>query len=138
MTQDEADQGAMLDHRIPTETAPGADSTAAVGHPGTFRPCRFCGVAVAQPKRRDIVKDFCSDRHRAAFRDQQVQHAIRTALAAIQEAAGEFERLVSRLDGAAGLLERYQRKPRKDRPPKAPAEPSKALTDALGVLLGKK
>lgn len=103
----------------------------------TFRACRFCQTPVSQPKRRDMVKDFCSDRHRAAFRDAQVQHAIQTAQDAMAEAGAEFERLAARLTGAADLLERYRKHGSRPRPAKQPAEPSQELTKALAALLPK-
>lgn len=97
-----------------TEQQPAAESTATVGHPGpVFRPCRHCQVPVEQPKRKNQVKDFCSDRHRAAFRDAQVQAGIREAQAvvvetqaAIQGTRDELERLEARLTAANQLLER--------------------------------
>ncbi len=85
------------------------------------------------------MKDFCSDRHRAAFRDSQVQAGIREAQTAIQEARdeiaqtiGNLEQLDARLAGATQLLERGlrhgRRKPKAERPPVQPsAELSKAL-----------
>lgn len=83
------------------------------------RPCRHCQVPVPQPKRRGQVKEFCRDAHRAAFRDAQVQAAMKEARAALEEASGELARLSARLDGAMQLLERYERHPRK---PKAESE----------------
>lgn len=97
---------------MPTDSPP-VDSTAPAPAPGVFRPCRFCQIPVLQPKRKDTVKDFCSDRHRAAFRDAQVQHALKEAQAAVEETSSELARLSARLDGAMQLLARYQRQPRK-------------------------
>jgi len=96
------------------EQQPAAVSTASDGQPDdVFRNCRHCGVPVLQPKRRGQVKDFCSDRHRAAFRDAQVQAGIREAQAAIQETRDEIaatrdnlERLDARMLAATQLLER--------------------------------
>jgi hypothetical protein len=99
------------------DVTPAAEATAAPPAPvPTFKPCRHCQVPVEQPKRRGQVKDFCSDRHRAAFRDAQIQGAMKQAQAAIEETSGELARLSARLDGAMQLLERYQRhgtRPRK-------------------------
>lgn len=81
-----------------------------------------------------MQKDFCSDRHRAAFRDAQVQHAIRTAQEAMAEAGAEFERLAAKLTGAADLLERYRKHESRPRPARKPAEPSRELSTALKAL----
>lgn len=92
-----------------TEDGQAGDSTATAV---AVRPCRFCQQPVPQPKRRGQVKDFCTDAHRAAFRDAQVQHAMREAQAAIEETSGELARLSARLGGAMQLLQRYERHPR--------------------------
>lgn len=81
-------------------------------------PCRFCGVPVEQPKRRDITKEYCSDRHRAAFRDAQVQAAVRNALQACQDAADAMAEHQARLEGAMQQLARFARKSRKSPPEK--------------------
>lgn len=95
---------------------PAAEDTA--GRPDVL-PCRFCQVPVTQPKRKDIRKDFCRDAHRAAFRDAQVQQAVREALAAgqevrdvIEDAMGRLDQAAARMHGAMQLLARYQRHPR--------------------------
>jgi hypothetical protein len=76
------------------------------------KPCRHCGGPVVAPKRRGIVKDFCSDKHRAAFRDHQVaaavqeaQRAIEDTKDAIEDTRSELARLEARLTGARQLLE---------------------------------
>lgn len=73
------------------------------------RPCRFCQAPVQQPRRRGQVKDFCTDRHRAAFRDQAAQAAVQNARDAIRETIDEVNRLVARLEGSDQLLARFQR-----------------------------
>lgn len=111
------------------------ESTATVA---TTKPCRFCQALVEQPKRRGQVKDFCSDRHRAAFRDSQIQAGIREAKAALQETRDELERLQARLDAADQLLDRGLRqgtRPRKLAEPKT-VQPSAELTKALDAILG--
>ena len=65
------------------------------------------------PKRRNVVKDFCSDRHRAAHRDALIAAQIKSAEDAITEAAqvivdmrDELERQLAKLAGAQAMLER--------------------------------
>lgn len=79
------------------------------------RPCRFCQTLVTQPTRRGQVKDFCTDRHRAAFRDGQVQAGIQNARDAIRETIDELGRLTARLEGSDQLLARFQRHSRRPR-----------------------
>lgn len=91
-------------------------STGAEATPGVVyqeRPCKHCGGPVVAPKRRGVVKDFCCDRHRAAFRDASIAKAIEQAEAVVVEAGNamldlrnELDRQVARLTGAMGLLER--------------------------------
>lgn len=121
------------------QAAPAGESTATAT---PTRPCRFCQIPVPQPKRRGQVKDFCSDRHRAAFRDAQVQAGIREAQAAIQETRDEISRLDARLSAATQLLERGlrhgRRTPRAERQPVQPsAELAKAFT-SLGIEAAEK
>jgi hypothetical protein len=93
----------------PETPSPGPSGADGPGHPETVpvRPCRLCQVPVPQT-RKGTVKDFCCDRHRAAFRTQRVQRAIADAQAALDEAAGELARLAARLDGAQRLLAPFQ------------------------------
>jgi serine phosphatase RsbU (regulator of sigma subunit) len=76
------------------------------------KPCRHCGGPVEPPRRRNVTKDFCCDRHRAAFRDAQVaaavmeaQRVVVDARAAIEATRQELERLEARLTGAEHLLQ---------------------------------
>lgn len=111
---------------------PGEDTAA---HGPENKACRNgCGNTVPPPKRRGLIKEFCSDRCRAAFREKQIQAALREAVEAVDEAAGELARLSARLDGAKLLLARYQAKTTRPRKPRQPAA-SPVLTKALGVLL---
>lgn len=122
------DQDATAGESTPLPAGPGADE---------FRPCRHCQVPVRQPKRRGQVKDFCTDRHRAAFRDSQIQAGIRAAKAAVQETRDELERLLARLDAADQLLDRGLRhgtRPRK----LATVDPSAALLQDLKADLEEK
>jgi hypothetical protein len=88
-------------------TAPAADST-----PGT-RPCRHCGIDVPQPKRRGQVKDFCSDRHRAAYRDNLVQEAHRNAEAVLAEGRDFIQGWLPKMQTALDDLARFRRKGRR-------------------------
>jgi uncharacterized coiled-coil protein SlyX len=120
------DKGAtMMDDPVaPQNGEPDAEATAQ--HP----PCRNCGGPVVPPKRRGLVKAFCKDRCRAAYRDKRIAAAIaEVALAvaetrqAIDQVTGELDRLVARLDGAAQLLD--QTRPKK----KTQGEPKRLDTD---------
>lgn len=69
------------------------------------------------PRRKGLVKDFCSDRHRAAHRDATIAAQIRAAETAIKDAGlaivdirDELERQVAILTGALAMLERCQPK----------------------------
>ncbi len=69
------------------------------------------------PKRRGVVKDFCSDRHRAAFRDATIARQIEAAEAVVVEAGhvlvdmrNELDRQVARMTGALAMLERCRPK----------------------------
>ncbi|MGE0430533.1 MAG: hypothetical protein AB7P11_21225 [Hydrogenophaga sp.] len=81
------------------------------------RPCKHCGGPVVAPKRRGVVKDFCSDRHRAAFRDATIARQIEAAEAVVVEAGhvlvdmrNELDRQVARMTGALAMLERCRPK----------------------------
>ncbi len=71
------------------------------------RPCRFCDAPVPQPARTTRPKEFCSNAHRAAYRERERQDAIRAALDSIDELEAETERLVAKLHGARQLLARF-------------------------------
>lgn len=90
------------------ERAQEAESTAPTVVP-TFRSCRHCQAPVQQPTRRGQIKDFCNDRHRAAFRDNLVQGAIQEAKTVLAEASAELAQWSARMDGAMALLDRYAR-----------------------------
>ncbi len=117
------------------------------GQEPVFRNCRHCGQPVQQPTRRGQVKEFCSDRHRAAFRDAQIQAGIREAQAAIRDTRqalsdtrDELERLDARLVAADQLLERGLRhgtRPRKTAEPK-PVDPAAELLKDLRADLEEK
>lgn len=82
-----------------------------------------------------MVREFCTDRCRAAYREKQIQAAMKEATDAVEEAAGELARLSARLDGARQLLERYRAK--RTRPRRRPAAGgSPELAQALNTLLG--
>ncbi len=66
-----------------------------------------CGIVVP-PARRGGVRKFCSDRHRAAYRDLMIQLAVRETQAIVQEARDEMERLGARLAGAMAQLQKLQ------------------------------
>lgn len=93
------------------------------------RPCKHCGGPVVAPKRRGVVKDFCSDRHRAAFRDATIARQIEAAEAVVVEAGqvlldmrNELDRQVARMTGALAMLERSR--PRRMRHPAQPSTES--------------
>lgn len=90
-------------------------------------PCKYCGGPVTPPKRRGLVKDFCRDRCRAAYRDQRLAQAAQQAQQAVQECRATIQagmvtvegvladiaQTEARLAGAAQLLERLTaKKPR--------------------------
>lgn len=114
------------------------ESTATMGSldqdgPGV-KPCRFCQAPVQQPTRKGQVKDFCTDRHRAAFRDSQAQAAVQNARNAIQETLDELARLSARLKGSDQLLARFQRHGRRPRSVRKPAATYAAdLAKALDI-----
>lgn len=95
-------------------------ATPAEATPGVVyqeRPCKHCGGPVVAPRRKGLVKDFCSDRHRAAHRDATIAAQIRAAETAIKDAGlaivdirDELERQVAILTGALAMLERCQPK----------------------------
>jgi hypothetical protein len=60
-----------------------------------------------------MVKEYCSDRHRAAFRDSQVQAALQAARDSVQAAVDALAEHQARLEGAMALLDRYRRQPRR-------------------------
>lgn len=66
-----------------------------------------CGLVVP-PARRGGVRKFCSDRHRAAYRDLMIQLAVREAMAIVQEAQDEMDRLSARMEGALAQLRKLQ------------------------------
>lgn len=75
-------------------------------------PCHFCGGPVVAPRKKGLVKKFCRDKCRAAFRDRAIVQAVEAARAAITdcqdclgEVAGEVERQQARLKGAWQLLD---------------------------------
>ncbi len=103
----------------PQAEVPAAADATAIRPP---LPCRFCHIAVDQPKRRDMVKEYCSDRHRAAFRAAQVQLAIQTARETVQAAVNALGEHQARLEGALALLARYEPKKRPDRAAKPAAD----------------
>lgn len=111
------------------EVSHGAEATPGVVYQD--RPCKHCGGPVVAPKRRNVVKDFCSDRHRAAFRDASIARAIAQAEAVVVEAGhamldlrNELDRQVARLTGALGLLERCRPKARAAAQPSTESEPN--------------
>lgn len=89
------------------------NATPAAEYSPQTRPCRFCEKPVTQPKIKGRIKDFCSDSHRAAYREREHQAAITTCLEVIDEVRNENERLMATLNGAATVLERFKKKPAK-------------------------
>lgn len=79
--------------------------------------CLFCGAPLSAPSRRGLTKRFCNDRHRAQYRHQQFDLAIRQVSQACEEAGAELARLAARLEGAEQLLIRLQRSDRKSAHP---------------------
>lgn len=78
------------------------------------KPCRLCEAPVEQPEGRNKgLKDFCSPRHRAAYRNQEQQKAILAVEEAFEDLAGMIEQGMAKLHGAQQLLDRFKRKPRK-------------------------
>jgi hypothetical protein len=88
-------------------TAPAGDSTPAT------RPCKHCGIDVPQPKRRGQVKDFCTDRHRAAYRDNLVQEAHLNAEAVLGEVRAFMEGWLPKMQTALDELAKFRRKTRR-------------------------
>lgn len=73
------------------------------------------------PKRRNVQKDFCSDKHRAAYRDATIAAQIKAAEDAIAEAGhaivdmrDEMDRQLAKLTGALAMLERCRPKRLRD------------------------
>lgn len=56
-------------------------------------PCKFCGGPVVAPKRKNLVKEFCCDKHRAAWRDDQLAKSVQNVLASVEEFGAEMERM---------------------------------------------
>lgn len=72
---------------------------------GTQAPCEHCHGPVIPPKRKGLVKRFCSDRCRANHRDQRIQRAVDLLDEVADEVQGELDRLQARLRGARTLLQ---------------------------------
>lgn len=68
--------------------------------------CLHCGTPIA-PARRGGTKLFCTDRHRAAYRDQAVRHAIQAARDAIVQHVGELARSQAAMEGALAQLDKF-------------------------------
>lgn len=90
----------------------GVDPGAGDDHTVVLRPCRFCDAPVEQPtgRHRKLVKDFCSPKHRAAFREREHQKALALAVEAIDNAEGAVGQAMAQLQGARAALERFQKK----------------------------
>ncbi len=98
----------------PKAAQPGGNAeSSATQQPSVFRTCRFCDAPVLQPKRVGAVKDFCSDRHRAAYREQERQKALAMAIQAMTSMGDAIEQGVAALNGAAQVLARFQKQDRK-------------------------
>ena len=91
------DNGVAGRQGLPHEDAKPAEAT-----PDDYQPdpCKFCGGPVKRPKRRGLIKLFCRDRCRAAFRDHAITDAVDNAEAVMVEVQDEQERLHARLEGA--------------------------------------
>lgn len=92
------------------------------------RLCRNCRQPVVQKGKRP--KEFCTNRCRAAYRDEQQQQAIREAMARIEQMragldemaaglvtqaeafSGAMEQFQASMNGAADLLRRFEKKKR--------------------------
>jgi Ni,Fe-hydrogenase III large subunit len=78
------------------------------------RPCRFCQAPVAQ-QHAGQVREFCDNRHRAAYRDQERQKALQLASEALDEITDAMEALGAKAAGVKVLLARFhKKKTRKD------------------------
>lgn len=98
------------DSQVTGDRAPESGSTLRDPALDAPKTCRYppCGILLT-PQRGGSPKEFCCARHRAAFRDLQVQNAFVDAIAAIEDGQAEMARLLARMDGAKALLERYRR-----------------------------
>lgn len=74
-----------------------------------MKPCRHCGEPVEQPA-GGKTKDFCSDKHRAAFRDAAQQQAIEEVVEGLAQLEAELERFAASCRGLAMRLERFRKK----------------------------
>jgi len=90
------------------DPASGPDEAVAVA----TRACRFCQAPVPQ-LHHGQVREFCDNRHRAAYREQERQKALAMAIEAIDELADLFEAGLARLGGARTMLQRFQKKARR-------------------------
>lgn len=90
------------------DPASGQDEAVAVA----TRACRFCQAPVPQ-LHPGQVREFCDNRHRAAYRAQEQQRAIEAALAAWDEIADSLEQLGAKAAGARAMLQRFQKKARR-------------------------
>lgn len=102
------------------EAKPGAEDTAQ-RHP----PCRYCGGPVTPARRPHIVKDFCCDRHRAAFRDARVRQTIQDVIDLAEDLAADLTRKAALLRAAVATLASVKTKPRQ---PRGAVQPDPALT----------
>jgi hypothetical protein len=82
-----------------------------------------------------MVREFCSGRCRAAFREKRTQAALRQVSEAAAEAAAEMQRLAAVFEGASQVLDQFRTKARRPRKLRPPAGSNPDLQKALDVLL---
>ncbi len=70
----------------------------------TGTPCEHCHGPVTAPKRKRLVKRFCSDRCRANHRDQKIDRAVQHLHDVADETQAEMDRLQAKLNAALAML----------------------------------
>jgi hypothetical protein len=73
-----------------------------------LRPCRFCDAPVPQLTGR--VKEFCTQAHRAAYREREHQKAMERVIEVAGELRDTVEQKVAELMGAVAALDRFRKK----------------------------
>jgi len=109
--RDDGAQPSLADYSaVGVDVANGQDLTV------VLRPCRFCEQPVEQPAKlvkAGRSKDFCSNAHRAAYREAEHQRTLQLAIDAVDNLEGAIDQALAQLRGARQLLARFQKQARK-------------------------
>lgn len=81
-----------------------AEAAAVDGMSRPPKPCKYCQVPVAQPKRWDMDKDFCSPKHRTAWHAQERRKEVQAVLANLDDLGAELERMQAVVGGAMARI----------------------------------